>query len=212
MFLMLLACGREEAGSVELARRPAADRAAETLEPCEGAPTRDNFRPLCTGYEDVGEVGLLPIPGLPPLRTGRMVEPPKLIRRTKGVLGTVLEFPKSSSSIAFSSIESELFELVERLPRRMLKGWALEGEVPERPSVVTERRRRLPSIETWPGKPEPLGTELPLWKRLVRAAWEMEPRRFARAYISGLLELVLSVDIVKEKPTAADSVGSYTWE
>jgi hypothetical protein len=103
----------------------------------------------------------------------RMLEVPKLIRRTKGVVGAVLADPKnaSSSSMAFSSIESELFELVDMLPRRM-KEELLVGEVPERPRVVTERRRRPVSTgpEAWPGKPLPLGTEFPRWNRLVRAA------------------------------------------
>lgn len=103
-----------------------------------------------------------------------MLEVPKLIRRTKGVVGAVLADPKnaSSSSMAFSSIESELFELVDMLPRRMKEEEVLVGEVPERPSVVTERRRRPASTgpEAWLGKPLPLGTEFPRWNRLVRAA------------------------------------------
>jgi hypothetical protein len=68
-----------------------------------------------------------------------MAEVPKLMRRTKGVFGAVLATPGiSSSSIAFSSIESEL---VEMLPRRILKVAGLVGEVPERPMVVTDSRR-----------------------------------------------------------------------
>lgn len=74
----------------------------------------------------------------------RMLEVPKLIRRTKGVLGTVLEY-MSSSSIALSSIESELLELVDMLPRRMKDVFV--GEVPERPRVVTDRRLRPLSTE-----------------------------------------------------------------
>jgi len=79
------------------------------------------------------------LPGLPFGRMLRMFEVPKLIRRTNGVVGAVLEY-MSSSSMAFSSIESELLEFVDMLPRRMKE--VLVGEVPERPSVVTERRRR----------------------------------------------------------------------
>lgn len=72
----------------------------------------------------------------------RMFEVPKLIRRTNGVVGAVLEY-MSSSSMALSSIESELLEFVDMLPRRMKEVFV--GEVPDRPSVVTERRRRLVS-------------------------------------------------------------------
>ena len=70
-----------------------------------------------------------------------MAEPPKLMRRTNGVVGAVLALPcaASSSSMALSSMESEL---VDMLPRRMPKGTPLLGEVPERPRVVMERRRR----------------------------------------------------------------------
>lgn len=69
-----------------------------------------------------------------------MAEAPKLILRTKGVFGAVLAAPgMSSSSIALSSMESEL--LVDMLPRRMLKLGGLVGDVPERPIVVTDNRR-----------------------------------------------------------------------
>lgn len=62
------------------------------------------------------------------------------MRRTNGVVGAVLALPAgtSSSSMAFSSMESEL---VERLPRRMPKAAGLVGEIPERPIVVTDKRR-----------------------------------------------------------------------
>lgn len=124
---MLLACGREEAGRIVLARRPTADQVAEMLDPCDGAPARDDFCPLCVwrrDNEEEGEEVLLPFPGLPPGRAVRMPGAPKLIRRTKGVLGAVLAAPDhiSSSSMALSSIESDVLELVDRLPRRMLKG------------------------------------------------------------------------------------------
>ena len=61
------------------------------------------------------------------------------MRRTKGVLGAVRAPPPgmSSSSIALSSMESEL---VDMLPLRT-KADVLVGEVPERPMVVTESRR-----------------------------------------------------------------------
>ena len=83
-------------------------------------------------------------PGLPLGRMLRMLAGPKLIRRTNGVLGAVLEY-MSSSSIALSSMESELFELVDTLPRRT-KEDVFVGELPERPRVVTERRRRPVSM------------------------------------------------------------------
>lgn len=61
--------------------------------------------------------GLPDAPGLEPpgVRMLRMAWAPKLIRRTKGVVGAVRDMA-SSSSTAFSSMESEL--LVEMLPRR----------------------------------------------------------------------------------------------
>jgi len=62
--------------------------------------------------------------------------PPKLIRRVNGVTGAVRVL--SSSSTAFSSIESEF---VERLARRK-RAEVVVGEVPERPIVVTESLRR----------------------------------------------------------------------
>lgn len=69
-----------------------------------------------------------------------MAVPPKLMRRAKGTAGAVLAL--SSSSMAFSSMDSEPLELVDMLPRRMPRAEALLGDVPERPIVVTERRRR----------------------------------------------------------------------
>ena len=84
---------------------------------------------------------LLP-PGLVPvgMRRFRMAWVPKLMRRVKGVVGAVRDEAGSSSSIAFSSIESEL---VEMLPRRRVKGVAtLLGDVPESPMVDMDSRRR----------------------------------------------------------------------
>lgn len=108
------------------------------------------------------------------------------MRRTKGVVGAVLGLlPKSSSSMALSSIESELLELVDMLPRRMPRAEAPLLEAPDRPKVVTERRRRCWSFRPlldWPAKGGPL--ELvggPRWKRFERAAWVMELRRWRGA-------------------------------
>ena len=137
---MLLACGRVAEGMAVLARRPVADRAAVTAEPCG---TCDGLRPLDLRpipSEDGGEVEVLPLPGLPPGRYPLMADVPKLMRRVKGVLGAVLALPDamSSSSMALSSIESEL---VDMLSRRMPKAAGLVGEVPDKPIVLTDSRR-----------------------------------------------------------------------
>jgi hypothetical protein len=58
------------------------------------------------------------------------------MRRVKGVTGAVRVL--SSSSTAFSSIESEF---VDRLARRK-RAEVVVGEVPESPSVVTDSLRR----------------------------------------------------------------------
>lgn len=119
-------------------------------------------------------------PGLPPVRKFLMaLLPPKLMWRTKGVVGAVLgPLKASSSSMTFSSMESELFELVDMLPRRM-KEELFEGEVPERPMVVIDRRRlcesTLPLLEKG-GPLEPL--DGPRWNRLDKAAWVIELRRW----------------------------------
>lgn len=70
---------------------------------------------------------------------------PTLMRRAKGVFGVLPESgAKSSSSMAFSSIEPEL---VDKLPRLMLaKTDGVVGDVPERPIVFTESRRPRPSL------------------------------------------------------------------
>ena len=177
LVLLALGCGCDvtgEGGMTVLGRRPAAESAAAT-EPC----TCDGLRPLeVRPIEDGGEVGLLPLPGLPPGRYPLM-DWPKLMRRTKGVAGAVLALlpgGTSSSSMALSSMESEL---VDMLPRRMGKAGVLVGEVPERPIVVTERRRRCASLkDPLAGKGPPLElADGPRWKRLERAAWVMELRR-----------------------------------
>lgn len=114
-------------------------------------------------------------------------EAPKLMRRVKGVLGAVLALAgtKSSSSTADSSMEPEL-ELVETLSRRIKLAW-LVGELPERPRVLTERRRPRGSV--MPGAPGRGGTlelEGPRWKRFERAAWVMELRRWAMPALGAL--------------------------
>lgn len=144
------------------------------------------------------------VPGLVALRAPRMAwVAPKLIRRVKGVTGGAR--PPSSSSTAFSSIESEL---VERLPRRR-RADGVVGDVPERPSVVTESRRRgsLTAVEArgvGKGAAEGCETEL-LRKRLVKALEVMDPRR-CRAMSFALL-FPLSEDIVKERIERSGKMG-----
>jgi len=179
--LKLLACGRDVAMPM-LARRLAA-RVAATLGLRMGC---------CAGG---GEDGLLlPLPGLPPGRYPLTAEPPKLMRRVKGVVGAVLA-PASSSSIAFSSIESELLELVDMLPRRIPSEAAPLCEAPDNPSVVTDRRRRFASAAVALGGPGKAGPVLPdggpRWNRLDRAACVMELRR-----CRGFSVLGPSVDIL----------------
>lgn len=178
---MKLACGSDEERT-ELGRRPDAD--ADADQPAEA--TGGDFWVLCRRPSWAGgEVGLLlPLPGLPLGRYPLMVElellapepeAPKLTRRTKGVVGAVLERP-SSSSMALSSMD----EFVEMLPRRM-KVAGVVGEVPDRPMVVTERRRPLrgSAAPLLGPENEPFPLEGPRWKRLDNAAWVMEPRRWA---------------------------------
>lgn len=114
------------------------------------------------------------LPGLPPGRYPLMAAPPKLIRRVKGVVGAVLAPTASSSSTTLSSIESELLELVDMLPRLMPREEAPLVEAPDRPRVVTDRRRARGSDTVglpWPEKGGPLVLEGgPRWKRFVKAA------------------------------------------
>jgi hypothetical protein len=114
------------------------------------------------------------------------------MRRVKGVVGAVRAEAGSSSSIAFSSIESEL---VETLARRILKGvLAAVGDVPDNPMVVMERRRRW----SFMGKAVVVVAVDPLlWKRLVRGLLT-ELRRWRDMSAEGAL-LELSVDIVLER-------------
>lgn len=143
-----------------------------------------------------GWSGLPVEPGLEPpgARMERMALAPKLIRRAKGVVGAV-RFEVSSSSMAFSSMESEL--LVEMLPRRMPPkapvADAGAGGPPERPRVVTERRRRG-SLAAAAALPlVPVEVELLRWKRLENAAEVTEPRRSREPEEGGLLSRSLDM-------------------
>ena len=139
------------------------------------------------------------MPGLVPPRAFRMAwVAPKLMRRVKGVTGG----PRgpSSSSMAFSSIESGFVDI---LPRRM-KAEGVVGDVPERPSVVTESLRRwsLTAAATrGVGNDEVAGgcceTEL-FRKRLVKALEVMEPRRWRAMSFALLAGFPLTEDMVME--------------
>lgn len=133
------------------------------------------------------------VPGLMDPRAPRMAwAAPRLMRRVKGETG-MARGPLSSSSMAFSSIESEF---VERLARRRSADGVV-GEVPDKPMVVTESLRRCSFMVT-----DAMGvgkavagawaTELFL-KRVEKAPEEREPRRCWRAISFGLVfELPLS--------------------
>lgn len=105
-------------------------------------------------------------------------------------MGAVLALPgtKSSSSTADSSREPAL-ELVETLSRRTKA--AFVGELPERPTVLTERRRpRGSAMLGAPGSGGTLTLEGPRWKRLERAAWVMELRRWAVLVLGVLSDML----------------------
>jgi hypothetical protein len=103
----------------------------------------------------------------------------------------------SSSSMAFSSIESEF---VDRLPRR--KRAEVVGEVPESPSVVTESLRRwsLAAEEaSGVGKGTDAGCETELLrKRLVKALEVIEPRRCRAMSFALVVGFPLSEDMVRK--------------
>jgi hypothetical protein len=144
--------------------------------------------------------GLPLVPGLVGPRAPRIAcVAPKLIRRLMPETGAVRGL--SSSSMAFSSIESEF---VDRLARRR-SAEVVVGEVPERPSVVTDSLRRgslMAAVARGVGNGAAGGCETELVrKRLVKALVVMEPRR-CRAMSFGLAaEFPLSEDIVKKRRT-----------
>lgn len=119
-------------------------------------------------------------------------------------MGGLLRAGASSSSIAFSSMESE--PAVEKLPRRppKTKGEVCVGEVPDKPSVVIDMRRRwsCAAEAMVPGKgavgpPEVL---LERAKRLLKVVEVIEPRRGRLApSFGGLLLLPLALDIVDDE-------------
>ena len=148
--------------------------------------------------------------GLVALRAPRIAwAAPKLIRRVKGVTGTVRA--PSSSSTACSSIESEL---VDKLPRRR-RAEGVVGEVPERPSVVTESLRRWSAAAPEArgvGKGTAEGCETELFrKRLVKALEVIDPRRCrAMSFELALaVEVPLSEDMMKRAGRARKVASLY---
>jgi hypothetical protein len=113
------------------------------------------------------------------------------MRRANGVVGGALA--ESSSSTAFSSIESEV--VVEILPRRSPNGVVAWGDVPERPSVVTDRRlrwsRAAADVADSLAWPLPAEVELLRWNKLEKAADVTEPRRLPLVF--GLAGLSLDI-------------------
>jgi hypothetical protein len=108
------------------------------------------------------------------------------MRRMKGVTGAVRLPALSSSSMALSSIESEFVDMLAR--RRRAE--AVVGEVPDRPTVVTDSLRRGSLIvdAKGVGKLAAGGCAIELArKRLVKALEVTDPRRCCRAISLGLL-------------------------
>lgn len=119
---------------------------------------------------------------------------PKLMRRVKGVVGAVRAW--SSSSIAFSSVDS----LVERLARRR-NDEGVVGDVPDRPNVETESLRRVskPVAVIGIGKPVTGGCEIELLlNRLLKAAEVTVESRLCCCRFMSLRLLLLLVDELSE--------------
>jgi len=125
------------------------------------------------------------------------------MRRANGVVGA-LRPGLSSSSIALSSIESE--RSVETLPRRppKVKGATCVGDVPLKPTVAMDMRRRwswAAAVVIGPGNgavgaPE---VELDRPKMLLKAWVVKEPRRARVEDSGGLFSLfdMLMADMVR---------------
>jgi hypothetical protein len=119
------------------------------------------------------------------------------MRRANGVVG-VLRAGPSSSSIAFSSKESE--PAVDTLPRRppKVKGVDWVGEVPDKPSVEIDMRRRwscAAAVVIGPGKGAvgPPDVLLDRPKMLLKVWVVKEPRRGLAGSLGGLLSLGLDI-------------------
>lgn len=122
------------------------------------------------------------------------------MRRAKGVVGLLRAGP-SSSSMAFSSMESE--PAVETLPRRAPneKGLACVGEVPDRPRVEMDMRRRwswTAAVVMGPGNGAVGAAEVLLDlppKILLKVCWVTELRR-CRLSMGGLPRSLLDIVVV----------------
>jgi hypothetical protein len=140
------------------------------------------------------------VPGLPPPLTVRRACAPNDIRRVKGVVGALRPGP-SSSSIAFSSIESE--PAVETLPRRPpnVNGADCVGDVPDKPSVERDMRRRwscAAAVVIGPGKGAVGAPDVLLERpKMLLNVWLVKlPRRgLGGESVGGLLSLL--ADIVR---------------
>jgi hypothetical protein len=140
------------------------------------------------------------VPGLLPPLTVRRACAPNDIRRVKGVVGALRPGP-SSSSIAFSSKESE--PAVETLPRRPpnVNGDDCVGDVPDKPSVEIDMRRRwscAAAVVMGPGKGAVGAPEVLLERpKMLLNVWLVKlPRRgLGGESVGGLLSLL--VDIVR---------------
>lgn len=77
------------------------------------------------------------------MRESRKARAPKLIRRANGVVGAVTEPTASPSSMTDSSVAAEPPLEMEPLRGDVPKGEVCGGELPERPSVLMDMRRRV---------------------------------------------------------------------
>jgi len=138
-----------------------------------------------------------------------MAPAPKLMRRVKGVLGAVRAEVASSSSTAFSSMISELVEI---LPLRRLKGVLELGEVPvlvDSPKVEMDRRRRWSLMAV--GKAAAVVAVDPFrWKRLVSGLLTELRRCRDMSAVGGLLEL--SVDILTDAGQGLLDIWLACWK
>ncbi len=139
------------------------------------------------------------MPGLTPPLADRRACAPNEMRRTKGVVGLLRAGP-SSSSIAFSSKESE--PAVDMLPRRppKVKGVDWVGDVPDKPRVEIDMRRRwswAAAVVIGPGKGAVGAPDVLLDRpKMLLKVWVVkEPRRGFADSFGGVVSLL--PDIVR---------------
>jgi len=138
------------------------------------------------------------VPGLPPPLTVRRACAPNDIRRAKGVVGALRPGP-SSSSMAFSSMESE--PAVETLPRRPpnVNGVDWVGDVPDKPSVEIDMRRRwscAAAVVMGPGKGAIGAPDVLLDRpKMLLNVWEVKETRrgLDEDSLGGLLSLLADI-------------------